>query len=149
MIDIARAGTAEAGRIARLQQASFEIGWDAPSIARLIGGPGGFALIATEDGADIGFALLQNVPPEAELLSIGVVPQLRRGGIARALLRRAAGDLQRAGNETMFLDVAADNDAAIGLYRALGFSDMSRRARYYQGKTDAIVMQATLGRVAA
>ena len=49
----------------------------------------------------------------------------------------------------MFLDVAADNTPALALYRSLGFQDISRRARYYGGRTDAIVMQAPLGRIAA
>lgn len=148
-LSIRRVGPAEAEALSRLHHASFPDGWDAPSIARLVSGPGGFALIGAEDGIDCGFALLQSVPPEAELLSVGVVPRLRRTGIARALLRRAAEDLIRGGCETMFLDVAADNEGAMGLYRGLGFSDMSRRARYYRGSTDAIVMQAPLARIAA
>ncbi len=145
---IRRAGVESAEAIAGLHKLSFEDAWSAPSIARLIGGPGGFALIAALDGRDAGFALLQCVPPEAELLSVGVDPASRRGGVARALLIRAARELTQGGGGTMFLDVAADNDAALALYRALGFQDMSRRVRYYGGKTDAIVMQAPLARIA-
>lgn len=141
---IARAGTAEASRLAALHRACFAEGWDTPSIARLISGPGGFALIASDRTRDVGFALLQCVPPESELLSIGVVPGLRRAGIGQALLARAAGDLLAVGAETMFLDVAADNQPAIALYRARGFGDMSRRARYYSNGVDAIVMRAAL-----
>ncbi len=146
---IRRVGPEESEALSRLHHASFADGWDAPSMARLVGGPGGFALIAADHGTDTGFALLQNVPPEAELLSIGVLPRLRRSGIGRALLCRAAEDLIRAGSETMFLDVAADNEPALALYRRLGFGDMSRRARYYRGTIDAIVMQAPLARIVA
>lgn len=143
-----RAGPEAAEAIAALHAQSFPDPWSAPSVARLLGGPGGFALIATQDGRDAGFALLQCVPPEAELLSIGVAPGLRRSGLGRALLVQAARDLMACGGAVMFLDVAADNEPALALYRTLGFQDMSRRARYYGGKTDAIVMQAGLAGIA-
>jgi ribosomal-protein-alanine N-acetyltransferase len=145
---ITRAGVAQAERIARLHAACFTDGWDAPSIARLLSGPGGFALIAAGAEGDVGFALLQCVVPEAELLSIGTVPAARRSGLGRALLQRAAGELAATGADTMFLDVAADNAPALGLYRALGFGDMSSRKRYYPGAIDAIVMRAGLAAIA-
>jgi ribosomal-protein-alanine N-acetyltransferase len=134
--------------LARLHAESFEDAWSAASIERLMGGPGGYALIASHAGEDAGFALLHCVPPEAELLSIGVKTNLRRSGIARALLRHAAHGLAARGVATMFLDVAADNQPAIALYRSLGFGDISRRARYYRGAIDAIMMQATLAGIA-
>jgi ribosomal-protein-alanine N-acetyltransferase len=147
---IRRAGAGDASALAALHGASFADGWDAPSIARLVGGPGGFALIASNAaGADCGFAILQCVPPEAELLSVGVPPACRRAGIARALIRRAAADLAASGGEIMFLDVASDNAAARALYGALGFRDISKRARYYKNGADAIVMRATLADIAA
>ena len=101
-----RAGAAEAARLAALHAACFAEAWDDASIARLISGPGGFALIAADGNGDLGFALLQCVPPESELLSIGVVPAARRHGLGRTLLRRAAADLAAEGAETMFRDVA-------------------------------------------
>lgn len=146
---IRRAGPADAGLLARLHAASFTEGWDAPSIATLLAGPGGFGLVAGAPDAEQGFAILQSVPPESELLSVGVLPSARRLGVAREVLRHAAAELLRVGSEVMFLDVAANNDAAIGLYRSLGFGDIARRARYYNGSVDAIVMQAPLARVAA
>lgn len=147
-LTIRRAGPDAAEAIAALHARAFPDGWSAPSIARLISGPGGFALIASLDGREAGFAILQCVPPEAELLSIGVDPASRRAGLGRAILTHAARDLMTAGATMMFLDVAADNDAALALYRALGFQDMSRRKRYYGGHTDAIVMQAGLASIA-
>lgn len=143
-LTIRRAGTADAHVIAALHARAFADAWSAPSIARLISGPGGFALIASQNGEDIGFALLQCVPPEAELLSIGVEPSRRMSGIGRYILARAAAELMQTGANTMFLDVAADNKPAIALYRALGFGDISTRPRYYPGNIDAIVMKAGL-----
>ena len=143
-LTIRRAGTADAHVIAILHARAFADGWSAPSVARLISGPGGFALIAARDAEDVGFALLQCVPPEAELLSIGVVPERRQTGLGRHILARAASELMTTGAETMFLDVASDNNPAIALYRGLGFEDISTRPRYYPGNIDAIVMKAGL-----
>lgn len=138
------AGLDDGAELAKLHAASFADAWSAESITRLLGGPGAYAVVASADEAAVGFALLHCVPPESELLSIGVLPHLRRSGIARALLREAARNLSPQGVTTMFLDVAADNTPAIALYRSLGFGDISRRARYYHGTTDAIMMQAPL-----
>lgn len=41
----------------------------------------------------------------------------------------------------MLLEVAADNGAALGLYASLGFATINRRARYYTGGVDALVME--------
>jgi ribosomal-protein-alanine N-acetyltransferase len=147
-VSIRPAGPGDAAVLARLHAGSFADAWSEVSIARLAGGPGAYALIASHAGEDGGFALLHCVPPEAELLSIGVQTNLRRSGIARALLQHAARDLSARGVTTMFLDVAADNSPAMALYRSLGFSDISRRARYYRGEVDAIMMQAEIGGIA-
>ncbi|WP_431272740.1 hypothetical protein [Dankookia sp. P2] len=44
----------------------------------------------------------------------------------------------------MFLEVAAGNAAARGLYQGLGFAEVSRRRRYYPDGSDALVMRRDL-----
>jgi ribosomal-protein-alanine N-acetyltransferase len=48
----------------------------------------------------------------------------------------------------MFLEVAADNEAALALYAALGFSPAGRRFRYYERshgpRVDAIILRSPL-----
>lgn len=146
-IALRQAESADAPAIAEIHALSFDEPWSADSVAALMAGPSGYGVIAACGGVDIGFALLQCVPPDSELLSVGVRPNMRRIGIAQAVLRRAATDLAQRGAATMFLDVATDNPGAIALYRKLGFRDISVRPRYYRGKVDAIVMQAGLSSV--
>ncbi|MBV2358744.1 ribosomal protein S18-alanine N-acetyltransferase [Thalassococcus sp. CAU 1522] len=95
-----------------------------------------------------GFLLARNLPPEAEILTIAVHPEARRRGIARALVNDFLRDAAARGIDSVFLEVAAGNDAALGLYRACGFAEIARRADYYRRKggpnEDAAVMRCDL-----
>lgn len=95
-----------------------------------------------------GLALCRVVEDEAELLTIAVDPDRRRQGIGRALIAglEAEARTRRAGR--LFLEVAADNPAAIGLYRQAGFAATGRRPGYYRPSegppVDAILMEKPL-----
>ena len=96
-------------------------------------------------GALLGWAGIRVVGEEAEVLTVGVVPNARRTGLARRLL---AGLLAVAAERTVrdvFLEVRVDNDAARALYRSEGFADVGVRRGYYEhGRVDAIVMHLGL-----
>jgi ribosomal protein S18 acetylase RimI-like enzyme len=53
--------------------------------------------------------------------NLGVVPDQRGLGIGRALMCQALDGFQRVGLERVFLEVTCQNEAAIRLYRQLGF----------------------------
>ncbi|GAB2551998.1 GNAT family N-acetyltransferase [Kribbella endophytica] len=88
-----------------------------------------------------GFVVLL-VPPVDEdpvdLLRIAVDPAYRRTGLGRRLLAAA---LDEHPTRTVLLEVAAGNEAAIGLYTGFGFTELNRRRGYYAGGEDAVVMQ--------
>lgn len=80
----------------------------------------------------------------ADLDRIAVVPSARRRGVARELL---GGLIEHAGGHSivrMLLEVAADNDAAIGLYESYGFTTISTRKSYYSDGIDALIMQRAI-----
>jgi ribosomal-protein-alanine N-acetyltransferase len=81
--------------------------------------------------ADDGFALLQIVGPEAEILTLAVDTSVRGRGLGTILVQRAMARAVQDGVETVFLEVADDNAAARALYAAAGFTQIGRRPGYY------------------
>ncbi len=114
--------------------------WSATVIGLQLAAPGGFGLLDPRGG----MILSRVIDREAEVLTLAVNPATRRQGIARGLLRAALLAALDQGAEAMFLEVAVNNHAAIGLYRGLGFAEVGRRRRYYADGTDALVMRLNL-----
>ncbi len=98
-------------------------------------------VLVADEGALVGYVVLL-LPPVAldvvEVLRIAVTPAERRTGIGGQLLTAA---LDRCAGRTVLLEVAASNESAIGLYRGLGFEEISRRSGYYGGGEDAVIMR--------
>jgi ribosomal-protein-alanine N-acetyltransferase len=119
-----------------------ERAWNAAEFSDLLDSP--FVQAFTHD---FGFALTRSVAGETELLTLAVDPGQRRKGIARRLLCRWL-DAPAQSADTAFLEVAADNTAAIALYLDLGFATIATRPAYYARKNgsvaDALIMQRAL-----
>jgi ribosomal-protein-alanine N-acetyltransferase len=96
-----------------------------------------------------GVALLRVTADEAEILTIGVIPAMRRRGIARALLDEAMQGARALGVRSLFLEVGIRNRAARALYEAIGFVEVGRRRRYYADGEDALILRASLDPVEA
>jgi ribosomal-protein-alanine N-acetyltransferase len=93
-----------------------------------------------------GFAVASLMPPQAELETIAVAPQLHRHGMAWRLFEELIAELGKAGVREVILEVRASNLPALGLYRRLGFVETGRRPRYYQAPAeDAVLMCLRLG----
>jgi ribosomal-protein-alanine N-acetyltransferase len=91
-----------------------------------------------------GLALLRVTADEAEILTIGVIPEMRRHGIARALLDACMMRMRALGVRTLFLEVGVRNRAARALYEASGFVEVGRRRHYYASGEDALILRADL-----
>jgi ribosomal-protein-alanine N-acetyltransferase len=80
----------------------------------------------------------------ADLDRIAVLPASQGRGLAHGLLTDLVDRARDLGADRMLLEVAADNDPAIGLYEAHGFDTISTRPGYYPGGVDARVMEITI-----
>lgn len=90
----------------------------------------------------MGFAVASLTAPRAELETIAVAAEYQRRGVARKLFDELADKLPLAGATEIHLEVRASNQAALGLYRRLGFKETGRRPRYYHDPVeDAVLMR--------
>lgn len=116
--------------------------WSAAEFAALLAAPE-VVLVRQGDG----FALGRVILDEAELLTIAVHPAARRKGLGRALLADLTQMLRTRGAMRLFLEVAADNQAALQLYHSAGFGEIGRRRGYYgtgSARTDAVILALDL-----
>jgi ribosomal-protein-alanine N-acetyltransferase len=144
-ITIAPVGDEAVALLARLHAAAFPAEpWNEAAFAGLLAMRGAFALVAAQDGTPAGLVLARVAADEAEIVTLGVVPQARRRGIGRQLAAAAAAGAAERGAARLFLEVAAANDAARRLYDTLGFQEIGRRPRYYPDGADAVVLARPL-----
>ena len=104
------------------------------------------ALVGEREGRIVAFGVMMMAPGEAQLLNLSVVPDARRQGLGRTLLRRFMAIAARYGAAQLFLEVRVGNARAIALYEDEGFVRVARRARYYPAdangvREDALVMR--------
>ena len=95
------------------------------------------------DGTLIGYggiSRLGRTPPfEYEVHTIGVDPAYQGRGVGRRLLDEL---LNFAADAVVHLEVRTDNEAAIALYRSVGFEQIGLRKRYYRvSGADAYTMR--------
>ena len=87
--------------------------------------PGATWLIACPEGYVATVQGVMDLGPIGAIQNLGVIPSYRGIGLGRALVHRALAGFQEAGLSRAYLEVTAENNAAVQLYRSLGF----RRAK--------------------
>lgn len=80
-----------------------------------------------------------------EVVSIAVEPGLRRRGIGRALMHNLESRFKADRVKNVRLEVGVANNAAIRLYKSLGYKPAGLRRSYYPDGSDALVMVKNLG----
>ena len=81
---------------------------------------------------------------DAEILNIETSPSHRRQGLAQSLLQEAFDWARQNQRQSIWLEVRAGHEAAVNLYRKMGFVKINTRKRYYSDGEDALVMKYTL-----
>ena len=129
-------GVSDLRLLAALHAQCFDDCWTADAMAEILSIPGSFALLAAfgddADAPSAGFAIARVAADEAELLSIGVLGEMRRRGVGGMLLDAVIARAAQAGAWSVFLEVAEDNVAGRDLYATRGFVAVGRRPDYYR-----------------
>lgn len=151
-LDLVAAGPAHAAVLAGIHKVCFAEPWSADAMTSLLAMPGAAGLIAVAGGSLVpslggpgpaGLVLWRAVAGEAEILTLAVLPPYRRSGLGGRLLDAALAASRAAGAESMFLEAAAGNHAALALYAGRGFVRIGLRKGYYAGE-DAVTMTRDL-----
>ena len=122
--------------VAQIEEACFSKPWDELSIAAELKNEFSQFYIAVENGRGVGFVGLYALTGEADIVRVGVLPQYRNRGIARAVLNKSLENV----DGDVFLDVRESNAPAINLYRSLGFYDTGVRKDYYSDPEENAVL---------
>ena len=81
---------------------------------------------------------------KGHVVSIAVLPESRRKGVAQAVINRALEGMQYYKAKQCFLEVRVTNEAGISLYKKLGFEITRTINGYYSDGEDAHVMTKRL-----
>lgn len=99
-------------------------------------------VVAEEDEQVLGYAGLLAPGLEADVQTVAVAPGAQGKGVGKKLLDALIVQAREREATSLLLEVRADNEPAIGLYRSRGFERIAVRRRYYQpGDIDAWVMR--------
>jgi ribosomal-protein-alanine N-acetyltransferase len=112
-------------------------------------------IVAEEDGKITGYIMCRievglsnfgfgGLVRKGHVVSIAVLPQARRKGVAQGVINGALEGMEYYKAKQGFLEVRVTNDAAITLYKKLGFEITRTINGYYSDGEDAYVMTKKL-----
>jgi ribosomal-protein-alanine N-acetyltransferase len=127
--------------LAEIERRCFSDPWSEASFREALESPWTFGLVAHTGRSIAGYLIGREVAGTGEVLNLAVAPNVRRRGVARALLRAGLSFLRRRRVEEVYLEVRESNQSAQALYLSLGFRPVGQRAAYYRNpKEDALVL---------
>jgi ribosomal-protein-alanine N-acetyltransferase len=105
-----------------------------------------FLVALDSDKQIVGYAGVMVVASgvDADVLTVAVLPEARRRGIARHFLDSLEKWSLMRGAPSMILEVGVNNSSAIALYETLDYSIINTRKNYYGPGLDAHVMRKEL-----
>lgn len=133
---------ADLDAVQAIAAAVFDPPWAREQFAIELERPFALCLVA-EGSAEPGvlaYVIAWVLAGELEVLAVATHPRHQRAGHARRLVAAVLDTARAQGASQGFLEVRADNAAAIALYESLGFRKDGRRARYYADGADAEIM---------
>ena len=129
--------------ILAIEEASFTNPWTRVMYLAELENPGvSFCFTASDPaGRAVGFCSLWRVLDELHINNIAVLPDVRRSGVATALLNYVLAYGATLGARRATLEVRRSNEAARLLYERFGFTVAGvRRAYYTKPVEDALVL---------
>ncbi len=132
-------------QVIAIERRAFPTPWSLAMFVLELSKSSGICLAALRDDELVGYLVCARYDTVWHVMNVSVDPDLRRQGIATALLEAL---LERVddgtGTAQLTLEVRPTNPGAIALYERFGFRSAGRRPRYYQDNgEDALIMWRT------
>ena len=99
--------------------------------------------VLEQNGVVHAYSVMAVETSKAHILNLCVQSQSRRHGLGRWMLAHLLNHARGRGAAVVLLEVRLSNQAAIELYRSMGFHKLGIRKAYYrtaQGREDALVL---------
>jgi len=134
----------DAPAVAAMSRQLIEYGlawsWNEDRVERCLRNRDCVVLAARDRRRVVGFAIMEFYAIHAHLNLFAVRPGYQRQGIGKQLLEWLEASARTAGIFKVHLELRANNDGARAFYEKLGFSEVGRKAAYYDGREDAVRM---------
>lgn len=138
-------GAADLPQVMEIERLAFQSPWTPGLFLHELKRPfSRLRLVRSAKGAVVGYVCWWVIGGEIHVPNLAVHPHHRRNGIGRALVQLVLDEALRDGAATVSLEVRPTNQAALTLYRSLGFSEAGMRRNYYGQGQDAIIMAREL-----
>ena len=131
------------GLLTELEAQCFDPPWSESQLRTYLNNERSSGYLIFSGSTPVGFALFTLLFDDAELLHIGICPEVRGSGRGAELLEACHKALLEKDIQRILLEVRASNNAAIGLYRRAGYQQDGVRKGYYpaaEGREDAVLM---------
>ncbi len=133
--------------VSLIEDDSFPSPYPPELFKKLLQEHGDSFFIAEEgSGKTVGYCLATRDGRFAHLISIAVLREHRRRGVASVLLQQLLEYLARLGVDELWLEVNTGNKEAIELYQKFGFLKMMILENYYSDGTPALRMRLGLNK---
>ncbi len=144
MLTINKATHTDIPSIADIERLCFSKPWSENALRDSLNAGTVFYVVLYNNNI-VGYMGISMIAGEGYVTNIAILPDFRRKGFAERLLSTVISDCRQK-LEFISLEVRASNDAAISLYKKLGFSAVGCRKRFYVAPVeDALIMTKTFG----
>lgn len=125
---------------ADVERQCLDTAWSEKQIAETLESENAFYAVALCDGQICGIGSIYCVAGDGQILNLAVLNRFRKKGIAKGIMDLLFKHALENGCESITLEVAENNAAAISLYTKCGYSVIARRKGFYKG-IDALIME--------
>lgn len=127
--------------IENINRLSFTDGWSRKLVEDDVSNPNSYYVVAVENGRAYAYGSITVIAGEANLTNIAVHPEKRGCKTGEAILGKLIDFCIENNLLLITLEVRKSNQAAISLYKKMGFAQEGERKKYYSDNgEDALIM---------